>query len=87
VPDLREQIERSIQERGLLRASREVLIAVSGGFTKPSTIKPGPDDPVGQLYNLRNDPAEKDNLYSQQPDTVARLEAEMDRIIKSGHGR
>jgi arylsulfatase A len=56
----------------------------SGGFSKPSTIKPGPGDPAGQLYNLRNDLAETNNLYLQLPEIVARLTAEMEHVVKSG---
>ncbi len=52
----------------------------SGGFSKPSSIKPKPGDPAGQLYNLRNDLAETNNLYLKHPEVVARLEAEMQRI-------
>ena len=52
----------------------------SGGFSKPSSMKPKPGDPAGQLYNLRNDLAETNNLYLNQPEVVARLEAEMQRI-------
>jgi arylsulfatase A-like enzyme len=52
----------------------------SGGFSKPSSIKPKPGDPAGQLYNLRNDLAETNNLYLKHPEIVARLEAEMQRI-------
>jgi len=52
----------------------------SGGFSKPSSIKPKPGDPAGQLYNLRNDLAETSNLYLKHPEIVARLEAEMQRI-------
>lgn len=55
----------------------------SGGFSQPKTIKPGPGDPAGQLYNLRTDRAETDNLYLQHPEVVARLEAEMQRIVES----
>lgn len=55
----------------------------SGGFTKPSKIKPGPGDPAGQLYNLRDDPAEAHNRYLEQPETVARLKAEMKKIVES----
>jgi arylsulfatase A len=52
----------------------------SGGFSKPSSIKPKPGDPAGQLYNLRSDLAESNNLYMKHPEIVARLEAEMQRI-------
>jgi arylsulfatase A len=55
----------------------------SGGFTKPNKIKPGPGDPEGQLYNLRDDPAEKHNRYLEYPEIVAQLKAEMKRIVKS----
>lgn len=59
----------------------------SGGFSKPKTIKPDPGGPAGQLYNLRIDPAETDNLYLKHPEIVARLEAEMQRIIKGKSSR
>jgi arylsulfatase A len=59
----------------------------SGGFSQPKTIKPGPGDPAGQLYNLRNDLAESNNLYLKHPEIVARLEAEMQRIVKAEPSR
>jgi len=59
----------------------------SGGFSKPARIKPEPGDPKGQLYNLREDPAETKNLYLRHPEIVARLEAEMERIKTSGSSR
>ena len=59
----------------------------SGGFSQPKTIKPGFGDPAGQLYNLRDDLAETNNLYLKQPEIVARLEAEMQRIVKAEPSR
>ena len=53
----------------------------SGGFTQPNKLKPGPGDPAGQLYNLRDDPAEAHNRYLENPEIVARLKAEMKRIV------
>lgn len=53
----------------------------SGGFTKPSKLKPGPGDPEGQLYHLGNDKAETSNRFSEKPEVVARLRAEMREII------
>jgi len=53
----------------------------SGGFSRPTTVQPGPGDPAGQLYNLRADRAETNNLYLKQPEIVAGLEAEMQRIM------
>jgi arylsulfatase A-like enzyme len=59
----------------------------SGGFSKPTKIKPEPGGPTGQLYNLRDDPAEMNNLYQQHPEIVKRLDTEMQSIEKSGRGR
>ncbi len=54
----------------------------SGGFTR---YKPPKDAPDGQLYNLADDPGEKQNLYRKQPKTVKRLSALLDRYKKQGH--
>lgn len=59
----------------------------SGGFSDPKTIHPEPGGPTGQLYNLRDDPAEMNNLYQQHPGIVKRLEAEMKSIEKAGRSR
>jgi arylsulfatase A-like enzyme len=59
----------------------------SGGFSEPAKIQPDPGGPQGQLYNLRDDPAETKNLYSEYPDIVTRLEAEMKLIEEGGHSR
>jgi arylsulfatase A-like enzyme len=59
----------------------------SGGFSKPSSIKPGPGDPAGQLYNFHEDPAETSNLYLKHPEIVSRLEAELRRIVNAKPGR
>ena len=59
----------------------------SGGFSPPKTIKPGPGDPAGQLYNLRTDRAETNNLYLKHPEIVARLETEMQRIVEAESSR
>jgi len=56
----------------------------SGGFSQPKTIKPEPGGPTGQLYNLRDDLAETNNLYLKHPEIVARLEAEMQRLVDAG---
>ena len=34
----------------------------SGGFSLPRFIDPAPGEPVGQLYNLQDDPQETENL-------------------------
>jgi arylsulfatase A-like enzyme len=57
----------------------------SGGFTKPAFIEPEPGGPIGQLYNLAEDPAETANLYLERPDVVERLTRILDGI--SGEDR
>ena len=59
----------------------------SGGFSKPSISKPGPGDPLGQLYHLVDDPAETTNRFADQPEVVKRLQAEMRDIIATDHRR
>jgi len=52
----------------------------SGGFSKPTSIEPKGDMPAGQLYNLRNDPYEQENLYLRHPEIVEQLTATLDEI-------
>ena len=49
----------------------------SGGFSKPGRIKPEPGGPTGQLYHLGDDPGEEHNLFSQKPEIVRQLKAEL----------
>ena len=59
----------------------------SGGFSKPNRIKPGPNDPPGQLYNLAQDLAEEHNLYQQHQEIVTQLTKEIQSVIDSGRSR
>jgi arylsulfatase A-like enzyme len=52
----------------------------SGGFSKPKSIKPGPGDPKGQLYNLAEDPGEESNLWKKHPEIVGRLTKRLQEI-------
>ena len=45
----------------------------SGGFTKPREIQPTAGEPLGQLYNLIEDPSETKNLWNEYPDVVQEL--------------
>ena len=45
----------------------------SGGFSKPSVISPKEGEPEGQLYNMKDDPGEKINLYEENPGKVEEL--------------
>ncbi len=42
---------------------------------------------VSQLYNLREDPAEKENLYDKHPDVVKELHALLEKYRTSGRSR
>ena len=54
----------------------------SGGFSKPSTVKPKKGEPAGQLYNLKNDLGEQTNLYANRPKIVKRLTALLEKYKK-----
>jgi arylsulfatase A-like enzyme len=45
------------------------------------------DAPKGQLYDLADDPAEKNNLYRDRPEVVARLLKMLDEQIRAGRTR
>lgn len=59
----------------------------SGGFSKPKSVKAEAGAPNGQLYNLANDLGETTNLYAEHPEIVARLTAEMNKIVDGGRSR
>ncbi|MCU0227979.1 MAG: arylsulfatase [Bryobacterales bacterium] len=59
----------------------------SGGFTLPVTVPAAPDGPQGQLFNLKDDPAELHNLYQRHPDVVARLTALLRQQQRQGYSR
>jgi arylsulfatase A-like enzyme len=50
-----------------------VLGLGSGGFTEPRKETVGSDGVDGQLYDLRKDPGETENLYKQYPEKVEEL--------------
>ncbi|MEX2142053.1 MAG: arylsulfatase [Pirellulales bacterium] len=56
----------------------------SHGFSEPRTIKLKPGEPLGQLYHLANDPHEQKNLWSQEPETVARLTVLLEQYKTAG---
>lgn len=54
----------------------------SGGFTYPREIKPVKGEPAGQLYNLKEDPSETKNVWSEHPDVVQRLSLLLKKVQK-----
>ena len=59
----------------------------SGGFSEPKRIEPGEGEPAGELYNLRADPQETDNVYERRPVVVKRLAGLLDRYQREGRSR
>ncbi len=60
----------------------------SGGFlVPPKTREPKPGEPVGQLYNLAEDPSEQNNVYAEHPEIVERLSGLLQRTRQQGRSR
>jgi arylsulfatase A-like enzyme len=57
----------------------------SGGFSKSPQPRLG--DPPGQLYNLRDDPFEQNNLYHKHAERVAELTRLMKQIVDTPASR
>ncbi len=61
------------------------LCAGSGGWSDPRPGSPGEKGlPDTQLYNLKADIGEKDNLQSSEPEVVRKMTAELEQIVTSG---
>ena len=59
----------------------------SGGFTRVNT-KPEKDAGFeGQLFNLKDDPQEKNNLWKGKPEIVAELSALLEKYKAEGRSR
>jgi len=58
----------------------------SGGWVRPSGKKPQPGTP-GQLYNLRDDPYEQNDLWDKYPDVVERLTKLLEKYKRQGHSQ
>ncbi len=59
----------------------------SGGFTKPNRIKGGKGEPKGQLFNLKDDPSEKNDLYATQGKRVKEMQALLSKHKEAGRTR
>lgn len=59
----------------------------SGGFTDPSVVKPAANGPLGQLYNLKDDPMEIFNLYFERKDKVNELSGLLQQLKEQGYSR
>ena len=59
----------------------------SGGFTDPATLEPEPGGPQGQLYNLKDDVDESNNLWNQRPEIVRQLLNTLSEYEQNGRSR
>uniref|UniRef100_UPI003216C433 sulfatase-like hydrolase/transferase n=1 Tax=uncultured Draconibacterium sp. TaxID=1573823 RepID=UPI003216C433 len=57
-----------------------ILSNKSGGFSDHKHPKGFGIDTPGQLYNLKNDPGEKENLYASYPEKVEELTKDLEKI-------
>jgi arylsulfatase A-like enzyme len=58
----------------------------SGGWVEPRDSDPEPASP-GQLYNLADDPYEKNDLWDKHPEIVARLTELLETYKRQGYSR
>lgn len=58
----------------------------SGGWVKPGGSGPEPGNP-GQLYNLVDDPYEKNDLWDKHPEIVQDLTKLLEKYQQQGHSR
>ncbi|MEX0701530.1 MAG: arylsulfatase [Planctomycetales bacterium] len=92
--------DRPLREALLLQSNRGDRIAIrqgpwklilwlgSGGFLNPPAfVEPVEDGPLGQLYHLDDDPAERHNLYQKHPDVVERLSKLLEGSEQPGRNR
>jgi hypothetical protein len=59
----------------------------SGGFTAPIEYTPKAGEPAGELFDMAGDQTEKNNLYDQRPEIVARLSALLTKYQTQGYSR
>ena len=64
------------------RGNFKLILGRGGGGFSPK-VKPGPNTPPGQLYDLSADIGEQKNLYAENPKIVAELTAILDKVRKA----
>jgi arylsulfatase A-like enzyme len=57
----------------------------SGGFTKPKSVTPKGNEAPGTLYDMINDPQEKQNLYKEHPEVIKELEQLLKNYKEQGY--
>lgn len=59
----------------------------SAGFTAPARVAPVKNGPVGQLYNMRTDSLESNNLYLREKEKVRELSSLLNKLMNQGYSR
>ena len=79
-------VHHSIDGRFAIRQGEWKLILWpgSGGWSFPSTTKELQGLPPVQLFNLRQDPTEENNLYNKHPEMVTSLKSLLKEYIENG---
>lgn len=97
MPALLQNPDSSLVQKTIINESSHGLYAVrkgswkliegrgSGGFSKPITYQPKPGEAKGQLYDIKTDPSETNNLYLKDPGKVDSMSHLMDSIKKLKH--
>lgn len=57
----------------------------SGGFSKPRNSTPKENEAPGTLYDMVNDPEEKNNLYKEHPEVVTELNDLLEKYKAQGY--
>lgn len=55
----------------------------SGGFTYPSRLETVKNGPTGQLYNMKEDVLECNNLFLEKPEIVDTLDCLLEKIVRN----
>ena len=59
----------------------------SGGFSEPRRYEPGPNEPEGQLFHIRDNRFETLNLWKDRRDIVEELSTRLDHCRNEGRSR
>jgi len=59
----------------------------SAGFSAPNRVNPAVNGPTGQLYNLKEDPAESTNRFFLNKEKADELSALMKKFVDQGYTR
>jgi len=56
----------------------------SGGFSYPTKLPAVKNSPTDQLYNMKEDVLERNNLFLRKPEIVKKLKSYLEEIVRSG---